>query len=145
MERFFPRIDSLEDAQKALRTGGIAGLIISGMIVLGGIFLYFSGSIPGQETYETSEDRMYALIGVGLELLLVAFLTWRLWAGHGYVSGVILLAIFLLESVLKVLGSISNAVWVIFYIGIAIMLFNGIRAAFAYKRVTSADVTTEAF
>ncbi len=145
MERYFPKMNTLEAVQKALRGGGVAGLTILGMTVLSAVFVFFSGAMPGEEPYATNEDQKYALIGIGIEAALILFLSWRLWAGHGYVSGIILLSLFLLESVLKVTSGTSNVGWIILYLAIAATLLNGIRAALAYKRVVADDTAADTF
>ncbi|MEZ5998523.1 MAG: hypothetical protein R3B98_07505 [Hyphomonas sp.] len=145
MERYFPKMDSLEAVLKAIRGGGISGLVVAAMTVLGGVFIFFAGGLPGEDTYLTEEDKLYALIGVGIELLLVLLLTWRLWAGHGYVSGIILLALSLLEAVLKVTSGGAGVAWIFLYAAIAVGLFNGVRGALAYKRVKADSAAASAF
>jgi len=145
MESYFPKMNTLEAAQKALRGGGIAGLVITGMTVLAAVLVFFSGAGPGEEPYATNEDQMYSLIGNGIEAALILFLTWRLWAGHGYVSGIILLSLFLFESVLKVTSGSAGTGWILIYLAIAAALLNGIRAALAYKRVVANVTAAEAF
>lgn len=145
MDKFWPKLDTLEDVRKALRNGGIAGLFFSGMILLGMAFLFFSGSVPGYEDMEAEPGDPAGLIGMVIELVIVLFLTWRLWAGRGYVSGILLLALFLLEIGIKLMGGGTSIAWVFLYAAIVLGLINALRACFAYKRVAAANAAASTF
>jgi hypothetical protein len=82
---------------------------------------------------------------MGIESALILFFSWRLWTGKGYVSGILLLILFLIEAVFKLVSNPGIFIWVLFYAGLAIIFVNGIRAALARKRVTVASNNIEAF
>jgi hypothetical protein len=146
MRNIWPALDTLEDVRKALRNGGISGLVFAGMIALGMAFMFFTGSVPG---YETAEGEMtfdaVGLIVLAVELALVLFLTWRLWAGRGFVSGSLLLLLFLLETGFKLAIGGTGVAWIFVYAAIVLGLVNALRACFAYKRVAAAGAAASAF
>lgn len=144
MEKFLPKLETLEDINKVIRNGGIAGLVFAGMALLGLLFVVFSGSLPNEAAY-TPEDKLYSMAGIGVEIAIVLFLTWRFWAGRGYVSGIILLALFLLEATVKFSSGASGVAWIFLYAAIALSLVNGIRGCFAYRRIATTEAATSAF
>ncbi len=145
MENLFPKFETIEDVRKAARGGALSGLIFAGMAVLGGAFLFFAGEIPGDSDSYVGDERTYALVGVGIEIFLILLFSWRLSTGKGYVSGILLLALFLVEIATKLLGGGGAVFWVLFYLVLARGILNGTRACFAYKRVSSASISLDAF
>ena len=146
VEKLFPAIETMEGLRRQARNAGIAGLVFAGMTILSAVLLYFTtDTVPGFEDYMDPEERSHALLGMGIEAAFVLFLTWRVWAGRGYVSGILLLILFLFEVVAKLVSSPSSLPWIVLYGALALSLVNGIRAALAWKRVSAGSASLEAF
>jgi hypothetical protein len=144
MDKFFPKLETQEDIKKAIRNGGIAGLAFAAMALIGILFVVFAGSLPGDPSY-SADDQLYSMIGIGIELGIILFLTWRFWAGRGYVSGILMLCLFVFEAVFKILGGTSGVAWIFLYFAIALSLVNGIRSCFAFRRAADTQMAADAF
>jgi hypothetical protein len=138
MDKLFPRFETMDDINKALRSAGICGLVIAAMTLLGLLLVVFGSDVA-------AEDKLGSMIGIGAELLLVLLLTWRFSMHRGVVSGILLLALFLLESALKVVSGTTNVGWMIAYAALMIGIVNGLRACFAYKRIATGTLAADTF
>ena len=146
VEKIFPVINTADIARQLARRAGYAGLFFAGMILLNaGILFFTTDTLPGFDDYMDPVARTSTLVSMGIESALILFFSWRLWTGKGYVSGILLLILFLIEAVFKLVSNPGIFIWVLFYAGLAIIFVNGIRAALARKRVTVASNNIEAF
>jgi hypothetical protein len=146
MEKLFPAINTMDDLRRLAKNAGIGGLIFAGMILLSAAILFFTtDTLPGFEDYMDPAERTSTLITLGVEAVVILLFTWRIWVGKGYVSGILLLILFLIEIAFKIANSPRTFLWIIMYAAIALAFVNGIRAALAYKRVSTASVSLNAF
>jgi len=146
VEKIFPAISTEDIARQMARRAGYAGLFFAGMILLSaGILFFTTDTLPGFDDYMDPVERTSTLVAMGIEIALVLFFTWRVWTGKGYVSGILLLILFLVEVVFKLMSNPGSFLWILFYAALAVSFVNGIRAALARKRVTVASNSIEAF
>ncbi|MBA3070509.1 MAG: hypothetical protein FP825_18780 [Hyphomonas sp.] len=138
MEKLIPKFETMDDINKALRTAGICGLVVAAMTLLGLLFVLFGGDIA-------AEDKLGSMIGIGAELLLILLFTWRFSMHRGVVSGVLLLALFLLETFLKIVSGTTSVAWIFVYAALILGIVNGLRACFAYKRIAPGMLVADTF
>ncbi len=146
MEKIFPPITTVEDARNLAKRAGYAGLFFAGMILLNAAILFFTtDTLPGFDDYMDPVARTSALVSMSIESALVLFFSWRVWTGKGYVSGILLLILFVIEVGLKIAANPGSIFWIVFYAAIAIYFVNGVRATLARKRVSQASASIESF
>lgn len=146
MEKFFPPIITVEDARNLAKRAGYAGLFFAGLIVLNAAILFFTtDTLPGFDDYMDPVERNSALVFMGIESVLVLLLSWRVWTGRGYVSGILLLILFVIEVGFKMATNPGSLFWIVFYAAIALYFVNGVRATLARKRVSRASASIESF
>ena len=139
MEKFFPHFGTLKDVRRWARAGAIAGYGYAAMVLISGWNVLASGLFPGNAKPITDSEKYLALIGTGIEVAVVLFLSWRLSSGKGHVSAIILLAIFLIAVLLRLVTRGAGLQWILVYASLAWLMLNGIRACRAYKRVSLAE------
>ncbi len=136
---YWPSLDSLEESYEVARKA-FGGWIFAGMILLGGLFTYFSGKSLAD--LKTPENNMAAsLAGVVLELAFVLFASYRMVNGRGWLISWFLLAIFLAEAVIKIASGSPGAIgWIIFYVAVGSSILSGARACWdIHKRVKEGE------
>lgn len=131
MSRYFANIDTIEDAERATKIGMGGALVFAATIVLGLIFLFSTGNIPGSGSSPPA-DFLFQVAGVVIELVIVLAAAWRFYQAKGLIIGSIVLLVFLGETVVKIVNG-SGAAWLIFYFAIAAAMFNGLRGAWIYR------------
>jgi hypothetical protein len=138
MEKLIPKFETMDDINKALRTAATCGLIVAAMLLLGMLVVRFGSDVP-------AEDKLGSMIGFSVELLLILLFTWRFSMHLGIVSGILLLALFLLETFLKIVSGTTHAGWMIVYAALILGIVNGLRACFAYKRIAPGMLVADTF
>lgn len=138
MEKLIPKFETMDDINKALRTAATCGLIFAAMLLLGMLLVCFGSDVP-------AEDKLGSMIGIGVEFLLILLFTWRFSMHLGIVSGILLLALFLLETSLKIVSGTTHAGWMIVYAALILGIVNGLRACFAYKRIAPGMLVADTF
>ena len=122
---YWPALDSLDDSYAVARKT-FGGWAFAAMIALGVAVTYFFGlSTVDLKTPET--DPTSALMGQVAELLFALFASYRIMIGRGWIISWVLLAIFVAEAVMKILGGHSFG-WVIFYVAVGSSILAGARA-----------------
>jgi hypothetical protein len=122
---YWPALDTLDDSYSVARKS-FGGWVFAGMIALGGVVTYFSGK-SAVDLQTPATDMAAALLGTTVELLFVLFASYRIMIGRGWIISWFLVAAFLAEAVIKVLGGHSFG-WIIFYIAIGSSILAGARA-----------------
>ncbi len=144
LERLFPTLDTLAKVHRVARRASIAGLVFAAMCALGFAFLLFTGDVPGHDVPFTGRARILGLIAGGLEFGAILFLSWRVSTAKGYRSSVALLTLFVIETGENLARNDTNVAWIVVYSVLALLLLNGARACFSYKRISS-EAITDAF
>jgi hypothetical protein len=132
LKRYFPDVATAEEAEKATKGGVFAALAFAAMNVLGLVFLFATGNIPGLSPGTPSEFP-FAVIGVLLELAIILTAAWRFKQHKGLIVGSLTLALFLFEVATKIATGTTNIFWIFFYLAVFAGFVNGLRAAFAYR------------
>ena len=144
MEKLFPGIETLEDVLRLARGGGIAGLIFAALTLLDGLLAVYAGgpAVRGPLLSGGPDGllHMAPLIGTAIEIAAILFMTWRIWTGKGYVSAVLLMALFVAEAMTEIHGGIYGLGWVIAYFVAGLMMLNAIRACIRYPALSTAPL-----
>jgi hypothetical protein len=108
--------------------------------LLGFAVAFFADRLPEWTSDAQEASRAY-LVGAGIQGCLSTFLAWRFWAFRRYVSGLLLLAIWIFEVIWKLADGTISAGGLFLYSAIAIAVANGVRACFAYNRIVNREAT----
>lgn len=136
MDRLFPKIETLADVMRLARGGGIAGLIFVALILLDGLVSTVSGG--GGRGGHFSGAHALPLIGTGLEIAAILFMSWRVWSGKAWLSAVLMMALFVIKAMTEIPGGLYGVAWIVAYFGVGLMMLNAIRAALRYRPITEA-------
>jgi hypothetical protein len=124
---YWPTFDTLDESY-AVAHKAFGGWVFAGMVVLGGLFTYFSGK-SAVDLSTAEPDTTAALIGASLELAFVLFASYRMTTGRGWIISWFLLALFGFEALVKFTGGGHAIVgWIFFYVAIGASLLAGARA-----------------
>ncbi len=120
---FWPKLDDEASAVDAAKSGAVGG----GMLVLGLLlpiaFYVFSGD-PVVYDYETSGG---FYLSQGIQILVAALLTWRVWVQKGFVAAILLFAWVAIEVSLKLTTGQLNPGWMIAWFFALLSLLHSIR------------------
>ena len=139
MEKLFPVIETHEDVTRLARGGGIAGLAFLVLILLDGLLAGVPGSLAGMGGHFSAAAEAFPVIGSGLEIAAILFMTWRIWSGKGYISAVLLAGLFVAETVTAIHGPYGLA-WLAAYFALGLMMLNAIRACLRHSAVSPTAV-----
>ncbi len=137
----FGPIDNETDARALAKGGAVAALLLTISETIGAVMTYF-GTDP--TTFKSTADGAltagtldsYVTIAVMAAMILaLIFMTWRIYAGRGYVSAALVLALLLFETYAKTMGHTLNGGWAVVYLGLAVSLFGAIRACWWLRRI----------
>ena len=143
MSKWFPEVDDHDGADAALKGGFIGALGFAAMLVIGMAVLQFAGALPAPG--QPIQNSTGALVGIAIELALVLVAAWRFKIGKGLVWGPAILLLFALELVSKLLAGGFGVAWILFYAAIGAGLINGVRGAWAKRRLPPDENYAEVF
>lgn len=127
----WPKIDDQASASEAAKSGAVGG----GMMILGLLvpiaFFVFSGD-PLVFDYETAGS---FYISQGIQILLAAFLTWRVWTQKGLVSATLLFVWIATEVSLKLVSGQMNVGWMIAWGFALLSLLHSIRGHWKLRQL----------
>jgi len=142
--RFWPSYDSLDEAQEATSRGATAGIVLLVLKIIGIAVLSVLGPDRRAELLGEQMSLMEALITQGIDVAIIAFFSWRIYSGKGYVSAIllILLAIYMAISAL-----LTGTFLVPIVIGMAVVppVWKAIPATLAYKRLNETETDISVF
>ena len=131
---WFPKIDSTEMAMSQAKVGGYGGVAFLVMNLIGIAFLYFYSQSASTGESVSSEDVMFAMLGMAIVLPFLLFLTYRVFKGKGWLAAIVLITWFLFEITNKVANGTFSAGWIICYLVILASLVNGFRGCWYLKQ-----------
>lgn len=126
--KWFPKIEDMPGAKKLSRQGAYGLLIFAAMYALGIVFtLYFNQSPTDQQQLDAQAVQDQVL-GSSLLIPFILFFAYRVFIGKGWLVAGLVLVWFLAEMLLKIASGSTNVGWLVFYVAVAAMMANGIRA-----------------
>ena len=132
-------VDSLDDAKKATKSGMYGALAFAALSVLGVAFSVWSGLDTNGGSI--GDEKVGYLVGASFEVLLALFAAFRFYRGKGWLIGAIVTVLFVAEVAAKLLGGVRpNIGFLVMDAAIIAMLWNGIRGAWATKRLAKIAV-----
>ena len=142
--KFF-KIQNKEDAIKNAKLGTIGGLIFLFKMALPAILYFVTDDyslkdliVPKNElqqhTKEIVTDEIDVLIEIIFIMLLVSFLTFRVYTGSSLIASIILIVLMLLNQHQDYIDGFFNPVWTVFILVSILLLINSIRGTYKYKR-----------
>lgn len=142
MADYLPKIDTPETAKKLTKHGAIATLVFVAMNLLGTALVYFAAKSPEDGKALDAEAVQDHLIGTILLLPPLLFFAYRIYTGKGWLVAGIVLAWFVGEALLKIVGGTTNVGWMFAYAVLTLMLLNGLRGCW-WLRKGSHDAAPE--
>ena len=133
MEKLFPEIASLDDVMRLVRGGVIAGSVFAALILLDSLLTTFWIWPAG---WQGTHTPVVELAGGAAEIALVLFLSWRVSTGHGFVSAILLLALFVMATIAGVRDGLFGLAWMAAYFGLGLMLLNAVRASLRHDALS---------
>jgi len=133
-KNWFAQIDSIDQARKAARQGGLGGLLFAASYVAGLAFAFLARTNPSDNQPLNGEALTNQLIGSILGTLIILFLAWRTSTGKGWLSAGAMLLFFVVEISFKVAGGTTNVGWMVAYVAVGAMMVNGLRACWWLRR-----------
>jgi hypothetical protein len=131
----FPPLNTDKGAIQYSKVGAIGGAFFAIMLALG-MALLLQTPVGNQTVADAVNKQLILLAFVFIAVLLMS---WRVHSTSGYISAILLLACFLLETGFNVFLGRANAFWIIVYYFIAQMLVSGIRGCWYFKNRRSAE------
>jgi hypothetical protein len=128
--RFIGPITDSGSALDAAKMGAFAGIVWLLLSAIGASTLVLLLLRPDITAMEQNL-LMPPLIGAVLSLLLIGFLTWRVFTGKGYISSVVLLVLFVASLVMT---GLRGFIWWGLYFAMFAAFANGIRGTWAMRR-----------
>lgn len=135
MSLWFKDVTEYDGAVSATKNGMFAALGFAAMTAIGLGFVAVAGGLPGQ-TSTNGAARYAAMAGILIEMAVILFAAWRFRLGKGLIIGIIILALFTFEVVVKLLNGTAGLVWFVAYFAILLGLVNGIRGAWALRSMS---------
>lgn len=132
--KWFPSIERKEDAKGLAKQGAIGVLIFSAMNILGMVFVVYLNQSPVDMGALDAQRVQDQINGSAILLPFLLFFAYRVYVGKGWIVGGLVLAWFVLEITLKIMGGTANIGWIIFYVFVVGMLVYGIRACWWLRR-----------
>jgi len=127
----WPKIEDQASAIDAAKSGAVGGgMMIIGLLVPVAFFV-FSGD-PLVFGYETAGG---FYISQGIQILLAAFLTWRVWTQKGLVSATLLFIWIATEVSLKLVSGQMNIGWMIAWGFALLSLLHSIRGHWHLRKL----------
>lgn len=134
MEKWWPTITNKASALAAAKSGSIGGFIFMAMYSVAIIALLITGRNIVYGDSADSGTMIEELFYIGITVALVAFWTWRIRSGKGFISSALLLLLFILEIAMKFVYGTASVGWSIMYLAIIALLITGIRGTWAYRK-----------
>lgn len=139
MSRWFPDVSTAEGIKSASQGGAAAAIGFGGLTLLGLAITFFAGHMPGYDAPSTNLARILALIGIALEAMLAFAAAYRFGKRKGLWIGTIALLMFVLEIYDKLTTGTLKSAWIFAYGAITLGLVNGVRAAWAARKLGPID------
>jgi len=134
LNKKFPPLSTADAAKQHATTGAIGGLVFSAMFILGIFYMV-------QALHDLPVDNEAARRAVTNQIIIsvvgfaaVLLMSWRVYSTAGYISAILLLTYFIIETGANVAAGSTGPTWVIIYCFIALMLISGIRGSWHFKR-----------
>ena len=132
--QWFPKIEVHEDAKKLTKQGGIGVLLFSALNFLGVLIAYYANKSPVDASTLDAQAIQDHVVGAFIVIPLLILFAWRIYKGKGWLVAGIALIWFVVEVVLKIAGGATNVGWMFFYVGVASMIFNGLRGCWWLRK-----------
>lgn len=118
--------------------GAIAGLVFAALTLLDHLLITFSIAAPGAHKQAFSSSPAIQLTATGVEIAAILFLAWRVWSGRGFVSAILLMALFVMATMSGIRSGLFGLAWAAAYFGLGLMMLNAIRACLRHNTFASA-------
>lgn len=125
--KWFPPIDSPEQARKSANQGAVGLLIFTAMYLLGAAFAYFANRSPVDGQAASAVDIQNQVLGNLILVPFLLFFAYRVHKGKGWLACSLALLWFAAEALIKLASTPTNVGWIFFYFAVAALLVNGIR------------------
>lgn len=125
--QWFPKIEVYEDAKKLAKQGGVGVLLFSALNLLGVLIAYYTNKSPVDASTLDAQGIHDHIVGAFIVIPLLLLFAWRIYRGKGWLVAGIALIWFVVEVVFKIAGGATNIGWMLFYVAVAAMMFNGFR------------------
>jgi hypothetical protein len=125
----WPKINDLHSAFEAAKAGAIGGGIMIGGLLIGTAFVYFSGDYA----LFNSDDLQSFYIYQAVQIVLAAFLTWRVYTGKGRFASILLLLWIVTEVALKLVAGQLNVGWAFMWFVAIMSLVHSVRGSWAWR------------
>ncbi len=127
------KITNQDDALTLVRSGAVSGLIVVFMKVLSIVFLVSGISDITKLGYEEG-DLVFPVVGEIFALCLYLFLMWRIYASKGWISSIILTAIFVCDYVIGKIVEGTFSFYVPMYMVIVLGMLVGCRGCWWFHK-----------
>ena len=131
---WFPTIQSIDDAKKLTRQGAFGVLLFAAMNLLGLFLAYYARQSPVDGHALDAQSIQDQVIGAFIVMPPLLFFAWRVYKGKGWLAAGLVLTWFVVEVSLKIAGGSTNVGWIIFYLAVAAMIFNGMRGCWWLRK-----------
>jgi hypothetical protein len=127
-------VEDYSGAREGTRNGMFGAFGFAAMLGFGALVLGMGGSlVEGLNIDPTARTIGLAMIGAEASVALLA--AWRFRMGKGWLSGSIVLLLFVIEVGYKLFSGFLGIAWYVFYLAIFLGLMNGIRGAWALREM----------
>lgn len=120
------------------KSGAVAGLVFALLCLLDRLLITFSIAASGTHLQVFGASPATQLIGTGAEIAAILFLAWRVWSGRGFVSAILLMALFVISAMAGIGGGLFGLAWTIAYFGLGLMMLNAVRACLRHDTFMTA-------
>lgn len=132
--QWFPKIEVHNDAKKLAKQGSIGVLIFSLLNLIGVLVAYYAHKSPTDLSALDMQGIQAYITGAFIVIPFLLLCAWRIYIGKGWLMAGIALVWFVLETAVKVAGGTTNVGWMFFYVGVASMIFNGLRGCWWLRK-----------
>jgi Na+/melibiose symporter-like transporter len=112
--KWFPPINTTEQARKSANQGALGLLIFTAMYLLGAAFAYFANRSPVDGQAASAVDVQNQVLGNLILVPLLLFFSYRVHKGKGWLACTLALLWFAAEAVIKLTSTPTNVGWIFF-------------------------------
>ena len=134
LNKWFSKIDKVDEAKKATTQGAVGVLLFAAMNSLGALIAYYASRSPVDGSAIDAQAVWNQVVGTFVVIPLLLFFAWRIHNGKGWLVAALVLAWFTAEIALKVSGGTTNVGWMLFYVVVWAMIFNGARGCWWMRK-----------
>jgi hypothetical protein len=131
---WFPKIETSDGARKIAKQGTFGVLIFALMNLLGVLFAYYLNKSPIDQQAIDAQSVQEHIVGAFMVMPLLLFFAYRIYRGKGWIVAGVALTWFVAEAGLKIASGSTNVGWIFFYVVVAGMMLNGLRACWWLRK-----------